>query len=281
MSWRTVGRRDFAAVADFLRLREDSCCTLTAHLVFRGLLHLPSPWEDALFAHMEGDRCRGATLAGAHGFCFAILEDAPRDDDAAIAALVARKRLPAVLMSSPEDGRRLEMALGRGALEERINRYLVLEGAPRECAFPKGLSVHEAGPSDVEELLPLQEAYEREEVVPSIHGFDPRSARATLVKSLDRQLVVVARLGGRVVAKAQTNARGEAWDQIGGIFVEPGLRGWGIAPALLAALCDRLASVGRTRRCLFVREENQAAQRAYLKVGFRPSGRLLRIAYHA
>ncbi len=81
-----------------------------------------------------------------------------------------------------------------------------------------------------------------------------------------------------MVAKAGINARGFAYDQIGGVYVVPELRGAGIGTRLVAELCARTATEGR-RLSLFVKKRNAAARRTYEKIGFAETGDY-RITYY-
>lgn len=273
-------------VADFLRRREGSCCAFSSRLLRGGRLEAPGLGQDRLLACLDKGLCLGAVIASRRGFCFAILGDAPPSGDGELGRLIPLRYRPRVLMSAPADGLRVEAALGHVALEARLNDFHFLEGPARQIVPPGGLCFRLAVPADAEALIPLQEAYEREEVTPSIHRYDPRSARASVLQSLQGQVVILAHRDGLLVGKAQTNARGESWDQLGGIYVLPAHRGQGIATAMVAELCAALRAAaprgeGMRKLSLFVRQGNDAAARAYLKVGFRNSGLRLRIAYHA
>jgi len=131
--------------------------------------------------------------------------------------------------------------------------------------------VRRARPEDLGALYPLQEAYEREEVLTPIHEFNAAASRAALARSLELQLVYVAVEDGRIVAKAGTNARGFGVDQIGGVYTIPERRGRGLATALMAAL---LGEIRRAGRCvaLFVKPGNAAALALYRALAFREIG---------
>jgi predicted GNAT family acetyltransferase len=116
-------------------------------------------------------------------------------------------------------------------------------------------------------MLPLQEAYEREEVLTPIHSFSLPACRASLARALERQVVVLAEEGGTVVAKAGTNARGLAVDQVGGVYTLPARRGRGIAAALMSALLAEIEGAGR-RASLFVKPHNAPAMSLYRSLGF-------------
>jgi len=113
----------------------------------------------------------------------------------------------------------------------------------------------------------------------AMHAFDPAACRATQAKNLKTQLVYLATVHGRVVARAQTNARGWVFDQIGGIFVDPEFRGLGLGRGVVDALVSDLAVRGRGVS-LFVKKINSVARSLYLSMGFCIS-RDYRVSYFA
>jgi uncharacterized protein len=145
-----------------------------------------------------------------------------------------------------------------------------LEGKPNEDATragPAGLVVRRASGAEADSLFPLQAAYEREEVVPRGTELNLAACRFALERTLAARIVLFAELEGIAVAKANTNARSYARDQIGGVYVRPEFRGRGIATRLVAELVALLAAEGR-EASLFVKERNEAAIAAYRRIGF-------------
>ena len=197
-----------------------------------------------------------------------------------------------------------EGALGLSAAH-RVDYILMERGAwgspsaapPSEAKVP--LSLWKASPADLDELLPLQEAYEKEEVITPLRGFDAESCRSFLARNLAAELIVGARLApgagasrvdrggdgprgalpaGRAIGKAATNARAFTLDQIGGVFVEPGFRGRGVARAMMAFLLGSTAKEGRGAS-LFVKKGNTPALVLYERLGFAPIDDF-RASYH-
>jgi ribosomal protein S18 acetylase RimI-like enzyme len=70
--------------------------------------------------------------------------------------------------------------------------------------------------------------------------------------------------GLRFDLRAKRGHRGEIW----GVYVRPGHRGRGHAPALLRALIEAAAEQGAERVTLIVSEGNAAAMRLYTRLGF-------------
>jgi len=94
-----------------------------------------------------------------------------------------------------------------------------------------------------------------------------------IAKNIEEQSSYVLEAGGRLVFKADLSARCPIGAQIVGVFTEPDRRGEGIARRGVAEMVRRLtAGDGAVPAvCLFVRENNLAARRAYERAGFVPS----------
>jgi GNAT superfamily N-acetyltransferase len=147
---------------------------------------------------------------------------------------------------------------------------MALDRAPGAGCFaagPPGLRIRRPDDGDMESLLPLQAAYEQEEVLPRGAVFNPASSRAALEHILSREHILTAELGGRIVAKANTSAESFTRYQIGGVYVHPDYRGRGIATRLCAELVRSLMPSGRGFS-LFVKKRNPAARSVYRRNGF-------------
>jgi RimJ/RimL family protein N-acetyltransferase len=81
-------------------------------------------------------------------------------------------------------------------------------------------------------------------------------------------LLWVLTVGGELVAMTGFNAQARGVAQVGGVFTPPALRGRGYARAAVAASLELARGRGVTRSILFTGETNQAAQRAYLALGY-------------
>jgi predicted GNAT family acetyltransferase len=143
------------------------------------------------------------------------------------------------------------------------------EPAPESLrAGPPGLFFRRPEIRDLEALLPLQEAYEREEVLPEGAAFNPDVCRLNLRRILAEQRVISAELDGWTVAKVNTSASSFTRYQIGGVYVHPAYRGRGIARRLCAELARELLAEGKGLS-LFVKKGNPAAHSVYQGLGFK------------
>jgi predicted GNAT family acetyltransferase len=145
-------------------------------------------------------------------------------------------------------------------------------------AGPRDLILRRPDVLDMEELFPLQAAYEQEEVLPRDAEFNPTACRLNLEHILSREQILAAWLNGRIVGKINTNARSFSRFQIGGVYVHPDYRGLGIAARMTAAFAGELLTQGMGLS-LFVKKRNTAARRTYQKTGFTVVGEY-RICYY-
>ena len=149
---------------------------------------------------------------------------------------------------------------------------MLLVGRPGTRTRPSpDLELRLATLDDLDALVPLQTAYEFEEVLTPIHSFNRAACRASLARALERHLVFVAEEGGVIVGKAATNARGISVDQVGGVYTLPQRRGRGVARALMEELLRAIEGSGR-RAVLFVKPENAPARALYRGLGFEEIG---------
>ena len=225
-----------------------------------------------------------AVLLPAGGSAFPVLGgryDGGGDDAAEALRGLARSRSvrayrPAACVGASDHVAALEAALGwEPALEVEYDAMRLPREARRDSdcrlqaqGFSSGRAdIRRAGPDDLDSLYPIAAAYEKAEVMTELHAFDPGACRAAQARSLACQIVYIATVGGRPVARAQTNARGIATDQIGGVYVEPAYRGLGLGRLVVEALVTAILSDGRAAS-LFVKKSNAVARSLYLSMGF-------------
>lgn len=166
---------------------------------------------------------------------------------------------------------RAETLMPPSVVQHRVEYdFLVCPAGPVD--LPPGPGVlRKATASDGNALYPLQEAYEKEEVLFREADFQPLACRLHLGKVLKTQEIVGLWENGHPVAKAGTNALTSTWAQIGGVYTRPEHRGQGHQKRLMAFLIRRLSDEGR-RVCLFVKKTNRAAFSLYRSLGFQSSG---------
>ncbi len=293
--WKPAHEADLGRLSRFLEEREWECVSFSGHLLENGSWKLPRRYRKRVFLLTgtnnpggETPTLRGAVLQTANGFVYPVF-DSPETGaqihiDALVRELVSGFGKVSTLMGVYEDVMALEERLPEApahaidydilALAETDNREPLRRQRPGE-----GVVVRRATPQDLAALLPLQEAYEREEVLLPGRSINKGLTMRMLQHSIDKQLVLLASVQGRVVAKAATNARGGRYDQLGGVYTAPEFRGRGIG-SLVVANITRLILQQRRGVSLFVKKDNVSAQRLYDRLGFSHMADL-RIGYYA
>jgi GNAT superfamily N-acetyltransferase len=160
-----------------------------------------------------------------------------------------------------------------GLTPKQINRYTLMT-LPTTSHVPhynnSDIVISRCTPDEVDRLLPLQEAYLKEEVIPSCRTYNVSLARLELEKSLRENAVYMLRnKQGTIISKGGTNAIGWNYVQIGGIFTIPLFRGRQYAHKLLSVLITTIEKNGR-QPVLFVKQNNKRACTLYQSLGFIP-----------
>lgn len=272
MAWVLVDDELLEPLMRFLGPLEAGCVSFTEKLVEQRRLGVPPRREYTVIARLErGQRVSGAILQSHSGLYYPVLDPArPVVEAEAVRRLSRSTRRIYSIMGRTDDVRALEDAVRRPPLQYLDYHLMAQADPPPEIPLPRvprDMQIREASERDARRLFDIQKKYEIEEVLLPGNTFSPTAAMHHLKQTLREQLVLVAELDGTPVAKANTNARGVFFDQIGGVFTERALRSRGIATALMLRLLDRLASESKNAS-LFVKKENAPALRMYRNIGF-------------
>lgn len=148
--------------------------------------------------------------------------------------------------------------------------YLLMTGPEKVRDFTPRISqgtIHRATRSDIRRLMPLELAYQKEEVLLNPQEVDPSSIRCNLAVQIKEQAVFFLEENGTVTAKGGTNASGFHFVQLGGVFTRPELRGQGRGLTLVSHIVEWALSAGY-RSALFVKKDNRPAVALYRRLGF-------------
>jgi ribosomal protein S18 acetylase RimI-like enzyme len=158
-----------------------------------------------------------------------------------------------------------------GLKADRDWREVFMVVAPDSVAAADDPGLVAAVRADLPELVDVSARAYREET-----GEDPLVAMGEgyirhVTRNVEEGRTFLVREAGRIAFKAELSARCPIGAQIVGVFTEPALRGRGFARRGTAELARRLLQDdGLPAVCLFVREDNVAARRAYERAGFAP-----------
>lgn len=126
--------------------------------------------------------------------------------------------------------------------------------------------------NDLDRLKPVQKNYLQDEVAPKGKKVSELEVSMTLRQILKSQLCLAVVSDGEIAAKANTNAIGVEWVQIGGVYTVPLYRRNGYGLHLVYTICRRALKVNK-KIALFVKEKNIPAIELYKKIGFIESGK--------
>lgn len=286
--WRLAEKADESVLQAWMVSREAYATALSDRL------RTPAPFRndrDRILVHPLGKGQIDALLfLSASGCAMPLIESGLEMDQVQElmaglrGSLLVQDFRPASCVGLEATNQGLQYALGwRPALSVRYDAMSLdaKDFAPRtgvpsdeEAAVDQALPAwitRNAGPEDLESLLPLARAYEMEEVATPMHPFDEAVCRANQARALARYRVRVLETGGTVVARAQTNAVGYQREQLGGIIVLRELRGRGYGRLVVTELAAAIVAEGKGLS-LFVKKGNIVARRLYESLGFRFSG---------
>ena len=270
--WKRLGQRSFGQAEKLLRCREPYCVSACAR--FLDLTR----FNDCLWGFRDTQDSVSALLLHSKQTLLPVFPPFERtaeiDPPRSMLRFLRNGRFHAI-QGLRKDILILEeilAGLGRKNLDPIDYDLMALERGPSIetlRAGPLGLTIRAPESQELENILPLQAAYEQEEVLPQGSSFSRAVCRMNLEHILKEQRILVAELDGLVVAKANSSAFSFTCSQIGGVFVLPDYRNLGIARSLCAELSGLLKKSG-WGVSLFVKKRNRGAQKAYRSIGFRP-----------
>jgi hypothetical protein len=276
VSWAIAKPEQLSDILEFLKRREHTCVAFVAHLLRNGEPTFPSKLKKRVFylpARRSDSPIAGLILQTAFGFVFPVLDTSEAQHHPRLREL-SRRLKRNIFHSRTIMGRERDVGLVEGVLgrepDTRVTYFIMSlsgEPAPRSGSPPAGIRYRRATLPDLKKLLPLQAAYEEEEVI-----VDGREVNSSVVyhnmrSALEHHLTYIAERDGVPIAKASTNARGLTFDQIGGVYTVPAERNRGIASELMRYLIADIREQGKGST-LFVKKGNAAARAMYERLGF-------------
>ena len=273
---RVLDDRDVPAVLDLLSSDPVANVFVQSRVEAVGL----QPWR--LGAEMWGHHVDGRLV----GLCYAGANLVPVAGDAeAVRAFGDRAR---------RQGRRCSSIVGTAELVAPLWRLLeptwgpardvrprqplmVTDSDPKEPPDPL---VRPVRPEEIDLLLPASIAMFTEEVGVSPVAGDGGNlyrARVSELVHLGRSFARIE--DGRVVFKAEVGAATASACQIQGVWVDPVRRGEGLSIGGMAAVVAACRASVAPVVSLYVNDFNQAARRAYERVGFRDVGTFMSVLF--
>ena len=231
-----------------------------------------------LWGWFRGDELVSACYAGAN---FVPVEGVPESLFAfADRARRLGRRCSSIVGPTDEVGelwRHLQHAWGPARDVRMQQPVLLCDQPPAIVADPAVRRVRE---DEIDLLLPASVAMFTEEVgVPPTQG-DSMAAYRARVLEIIRAGHSFARIeGGRVLFKAEIGAHAGPVCQVQGVWVDPALRGHGLAAPGMAAVVEEARALGLTDVTLYVNDYNTAARATYARTGFREVDRFASVLF--
>ncbi len=274
---KASGLKGYLDALNYVEPHERTCVSLVRRILDHA---------DGVYTIKDGALVKGALFFKNDEMLFPCLYDCDDSCLKELAAFLKSKKLFCVSgeETSVEKIRQITLANKRPPLRERREYFLysysdTALGDAAVAALPDGVAIDRAEDGDMEQLAELQMDYITEEVALKGNPVNPNSEKRKMQEAVKKQIVIVARNGGEIVAKAQTNAIGLLNIQLGGVFTKTDWRKRGLAGALTAFLAQsvRQKQMGTV---LFVGKNNTSAIHAYARAGFKDTGKGYLIDYY-
>lgn len=121
---------------------------------------------------------------------------------------------------------------------------------------------------EIPAVFPIQLAYEKEEVNVLNLPINEDSVLANFENYVDAGAVFLGKIKNTCLCKATVTARGEKYVLLGGVYTVPKFRRHGLAKAMINYIWDETEKSGE-KITLFVKNDNEAAQKLYASCGFK------------
>lgn len=278
-----IDKNTFPIVSQFIQPHEEKCIFLSSQIRRESenlyLLTKNAPSSDLLATDLLGVLYIDNTIF----HCLPDIDKINKDDfSKALTQLIKENQLKIKCISGEAKGTELLKEILKDQLRDpyQINHYKlmtagIVQNPPEELYNDD--QIIRCTQDDMELLFPIQKKYLSEEVAPFGKTVTDAEVSIGLRQILKNQLVLALQSDGEIVAKANTNAIGINWIQLGGIYTHPLYRRNGYAWHLISAICRRTYKAGK-KSALFVKDINVPAMELYKKLGFSDSG-LYEICY--
>lgn len=266
MTFIAASERTFPLIEEFLAPYEYKCVTLASHIRKK---------DEHIFIISQSDFVQTASdIAGIFYFDKTLLHCIPEfDQDMAEKFLTffEGKNIRCINGDSAATDFFLSVLKTKGIEPYHTNHYKLMTLTDEPVCPPEPLScddeIRRCYDSDFDSLFDLQKKYIVKEVAPVGKQVSDLECSASLRQILKNQLCFALCSDDEIVAKANTNAIGIRWVQIGGVYTHPLFRKNYYAWNLVYAICCRIKKTERNV-CLFVKDKNNPALQLYRRIGF-------------
>ncbi|MBQ9495595.1 MAG: GNAT family N-acetyltransferase [Treponema sp.] len=283
MNFLQVDESNRAAVFRFLSRHEHTCVQLVERVRLRKF--------DGIFAILDNARTVTGVLSVRHTVLHCLPDARDKKKQAAfkirLAEFLCDKKISCVNGEAVSSSLIIDMLSEQNKTPLQVNEYqlmtlrsTVLKNTQNASPSKQSRFMHSVLPNwhvvcccenDADALMPLQAAYETEEVTPACRETNAAVVRKNLERLLQTEYVIALQNAcGEFVAKAHTNAIGVNYAQIGGVYTMPHYRDRHYASLLVEIMVQHIVQSKR-RPVLYVRTANEQAKKIYASLGFAKS----------
>ena len=281
LSWKKYSSRYKDPLTDLLEEKEYEALSFCSRFISRPKIYLPEN-KDSIYIYTDSrEKILSALMLSKTGQLLPVIKNKTdiKDIDFREAITMLRSGVYYInsLMGEKNIVEALYSAVKETAPPDKITEYnyhIMIIKSSSDFKIRDSISSEESfifrrpETGDIAGLLPLEEMYEKEEVLPSESLFDPSYAKRYIQNSVKNRISVICEKSGRIISKANTNGEGINFCQIGGVFTLPEFRNRGIGKKVTAGIVEKIFEKGKSPS-LFVKKENLPAISAYTKLGFK------------
>ena len=264
MTWVKAGPKDAGHIEDFLRKYEAYCIHLCESYIREGRQIIQ---KGGMLVRLESGGISGIIGTDHNGHLYPCLLCGP--DSTEMKTITGYlKKLPKIVSSmGTSDSVDILSELIPVSLYRKIDYDLMRENGHLGQSADGILSIREMKTKDIAGVFPLQEGYEKEEVLLNPENFNRTASLMLLQKRLKQYPHYIGRHDGEIVTMARINAMSWNLYQIGGVYTLPAFRSRGFGGEIMRYTMDEIHSKGRSA-LLFVKKTNSPAISLYRKLKF-------------
>ncbi|MQY76300.1 MAG: hypothetical protein GH155_01560, partial [Spirochaeta sp.] len=239
MNWKRATAKDLPALKDFLLREEWRCVPFTSRFKQEDGKPFSRRSDKRIFINGDSQKIIGALMVTDRGLFIPVL--AEREQTLFSNLKKMSSSLYSIMGTLPD----VQAVAAYLPIQPEVTVDYFLMTLSRgdyrapDPVYTPGLQIRKAVLKDAKRLFPLQAGYEIEEVIINPDHFHKKASFIMFKLALQKELITVAELKGRSVAKAGTNAQGFNTAQIGGVYTIKEERNKGIAFLVMSALLER------------------------------------------
>lgn len=267
--WKKAGFSEIKKALSFVSDCEYNYMSITSRFYKKN--KLSKNLSDTILIKLDNGEITGIVLSGKYGLLAPLIKY-KNEDDYLLADLIIshNKNIHSIMGDKTEVEYLFSILKQKGIKIDKSIDYLTMtsdKSNNKDCSSID-LNISEASIKDINKLMPLQKLYEIEEVLLNKDKYNYLSSFSLLKSTLKKQIVFFASDKSGPVAKANTNAIGINYYQIGGVFVLNDYRNMGIGKTIVNHLLKNIISRHK-KACLFVKKSNLSAIKLYSSLGFK------------